>query len=572
LTVEVSCCMEIGDLKQLIQVKRAHSILRDIDPHTLELWKVNIDLRNHDNHSLGHLKLENLEDVEELKSWITVGEYWSKQPLAKCLHIILNVRPTTSGRRKLDTDITIALHDRWSKRQKRTLPLVDELSSVLDEDLSDDEKVPLTRSAFNVLLSKPSDFRDICTEEHLHVLFRVSEEETSHSLSAPFYNAVLLPPPPDTGTEASFIPFWQDNIGRIMEQLIPDGCSIRDSSYHTSTRKLRPDYGFVLKNVCPFRGEEKSPSNPDDPREELYSKLAWTYYPAPYVFGYYSTGCDLTLVAICAPRNLGRIPYVRDLATVNLRFRRARIINLRRMINLSRCLQPLVQIIEYHSTPEFVVMLRDNKSIEIGINSVKKSFSGPGSVERIRHLESVYKMLVTKNVPYVDKCKLTIVEHEQAIYLEPKGFTVRPSTEVELLQAIVCVLRALQVLHKEPPLYHRDIRWENVMKRTEANTWFLIDWDDAAGSDNKAASHLCPETHCPTLFKDGHGAEVDVWGVGFLISAAHAFVLDMHKELKDLGKRMLIQGVLPTSQDALDAVMTYISSLPEESQSVFIDY
>ena len=39
-TVEDSCRIEIGDLKKVIQRKRAMGILKDIDPHTLELWKV----------------------------------------------------------------------------------------------------------------------------------------------------------------------------------------------------------------------------------------------------------------------------------------------------------------------------------------------------------------------------------------------------------------------------------------------------------------------------------------------------------------------------------------------------
>ena len=39
-TVEESCHIEIGDLKEVIQQKRALGILKDVGPHTLELWKV----------------------------------------------------------------------------------------------------------------------------------------------------------------------------------------------------------------------------------------------------------------------------------------------------------------------------------------------------------------------------------------------------------------------------------------------------------------------------------------------------------------------------------------------------
>lgn len=39
-TVEESCQMEIGELKEVIQRKRALDTLKDVGPHTLDLWKV----------------------------------------------------------------------------------------------------------------------------------------------------------------------------------------------------------------------------------------------------------------------------------------------------------------------------------------------------------------------------------------------------------------------------------------------------------------------------------------------------------------------------------------------------
>src|SRR5882724_537617 len=76
-TVEESCRIEIGDLKEVIQCK-ALGTLKDVDPHTLELWKVsainesqvtwltptpqqvNIDLDTQDRHSLSLLNHEDL--------------------------------------------------------------------------------------------------------------------------------------------------------------------------------------------------------------------------------------------------------------------------------------------------------------------------------------------------------------------------------------------------------------------------------------------------------------------------------------------------------------------------------
>ena len=39
-TVQVSSRTEIGDLKEVVQRKRALDTLKNVSPHTLELWKV----------------------------------------------------------------------------------------------------------------------------------------------------------------------------------------------------------------------------------------------------------------------------------------------------------------------------------------------------------------------------------------------------------------------------------------------------------------------------------------------------------------------------------------------------
>jgi hypothetical protein len=105
-------------------------------------------------------------------------------------------------------------------------------------------------------------------------------------------------------------------------------------------------------------------------------------------------------------------------------------------------------------------------------------------------------------------------------------------------------------------LFHRDIRWANVIRNADdPSSWFLIDWEDAAGRNNVAASHLHPDAHCPQVFVDNHGGEVDVWGVGLLIKESRSSALDVSAELLKLGKWM--QDTLPTSQEALAAIRKY---------------
>ncbi|RIA94886.1 hypothetical protein C1645_817365 [Glomus cerebriforme] len=90
----------------------------------------------------------------------------------------------------------------------------------IDKKLPENLKIPVTQHELDILLS--TDVRD-----HLKTLFRVSETESTLEL-----------------------------------------CALK-----TSTRSERPDYRLIINNVCPFRGEEKSPSNNEDPKSELRKKL-----------------------------------------------------------------------------------------------------------------------------------------------------------------------------------------------------------------------------------------------------------------------------------------------------------
>lgn len=191
------------------------------------------------------------------------------------------------GNNQPGRDITGDILSRWSKQLER-LPSPTELRGFLDEPLSEDEKVPLKGEDFEQLLSSLP--HDICTKDDVGILFRICDSDWSPSLRSFFSHVIMNFTPPDSGSEASFITLWDDHIRKLLQLLLPTGLSIRDSSFHTSTRKLRPDYGFLLGNVCLFRGEEKSPTSMDDPKAELRDKLTWIYDPAPYIFGEHITG------------------------------------------------------------------------------------------------------------------------------------------------------------------------------------------------------------------------------------------------------------------------------------------
>lgn len=99
-------------------------------------------------------------------------------------------------------------------------------------------------------------------------------------------------------------------------------------------------------------------------------------------------------------------------------------------------------------------------------------------ISQVVFLETIYEKLKEKRVPNVDRLMRTETAHSKLgcfIELEPRGDTKGPSSADDIKNAVTCVLETLQVLHAAPPMFHRDIRWPNVMKNiAEPKRWFLI--------------------------------------------------------------------------------------------------
>jgi hypothetical protein len=215
------------------------------------------------------------------------------------------------------------------------------------------------------------------SEHDIETLFRVDDVERAEKLYVKAATCVLTPSPENDSTENAFIQFWDNNLRTFLEVVRPGGKSIRDSNFHTSTASFRPDFGFLYLGNCPFRGEEKSPMNSEDPRAELAKKMVWTYDPAPYVLGsvydfdvnhyilkylfvagYYATGTVVTFVAICRPPSSGKTPELIDIGSLDLRLTASRIENVIRIINLSSLVTPLTKMIGSREVSEFVPIRR----------------------------------------------------------------------------------------------------------------------------------------------------------------------------------------------------------------------
>jgi hypothetical protein len=210
--------------------------------------------------------------------WSSTGKFVESVGSSRLL-IIVTIR-TVHFR-----DVTAEIDGYW-RRSAPTLPAVRDLAQYLDTPLPEHAKVPLEGFRFRGMLPTAMERGDRITREDLEMLFRLDEVDRAEILFHTCWRCISDTPPGNDATEAAFHSFWDDHFRRIVEELIPDGTSIRNSNRRTSTAGLRPDFGFLYYGICAFRGEETSPKNNEDLRAALRDKMTWNYDPAPYVLGW----------------------------------------------------------------------------------------------------------------------------------------------------------------------------------------------------------------------------------------------------------------------------------------------
>jgi hypothetical protein len=184
-------------------------------------------------------------------------------------------------------------------------PTAESLQDYLDVKkypLLHEQKVPITKlDKSRILRSSAKSFPP--TMEDLDTLFRESDHEWSR-ISEASIAALKATDPDSDGTEDSFHSFWDLNIRYLLEAVFPAGVSVRNSNRNTRTLPSMPDYGFTQNRACSFRGEEKPTKfNGDHPRDELFTKLKWTYNPLPYILGlFHCIGRCLNILTVSLHR------------------------------------------------------------------------------------------------------------------------------------------------------------------------------------------------------------------------------------------------------------------------------
>ncbi|KAF9528749.1 hypothetical protein CPB83DRAFT_906517 [Crepidotus variabilis] len=497
---------------------------------TGETGTANIDSRSENLSLRAQQWVEQHRTTHLLKTNEDVNEVFpdAHHKTAETLNVIVSEEKLVSNENTANS-ISSILESWKSKHIHNPIPPVDSLCAIATKPLFQSDKILLEDAYFSSLLS--AHLPDICTEKDIEKLF-ILGDTTILPFHAIFSAIASAPPPP--GTDSLFIHFWDGNIRIPLEILIPRGRSIRSDNSRTEVQLGRPCFGFLVNNICVFRGEEVGSYDSEDPKEALRNKINWVYDDAEYLLGYYCRGYEITLVAILPPSRPGEKPAIKDLVTTDLHSRLGRIANIQHLINLS--------IQEFESIPSW-----PHSAVEITSFYIVKTYTGSDAERRVQRLAENYSLLAKDSVPYTDNLVSVM---EKCVWLQPRGISTQPLEDLK--NCLICISKALVVAHKIP-LYHQDIRWSNIMRKFEdPSEWLLIDWEDAATPPTFGRPNFTPKTHSPEILHDGHGAEIDIWGVGHLIKTCTAS--NVPPRLLDFGDRLRADSFKLCAADILHFV------------------
>ncbi|KAF9059376.1 hypothetical protein BDP27DRAFT_1341538 [Rhodocollybia butyracea] len=551
--------IEFLSTKDLLPNSYLEDIGEKLGMRQAKFYKPPAQCTAYDESTISSLELCKLEAKEsytrfnEIYPWgVVVGENDVQFIVAPRVSDVDEVDPTRPTKRARittrDKDPASFLTCLSKKHSQKHLPSVQELPTFLNAPLEESEKIPITQELFDYAFSRRTD--DRCTKKEVSAVFKIGDVVPA---SLPFIRVLDTPNP--SRTEAGYHHCWDDNIRNILQVLIPEGECVRHSHYHSETRNSLPDFGYLIGKRCVFRGEEKGPTSPGDPAIELVQNVVWAYDSAPYILGYYADETVVTFVALVHKN--GETRHI-SLDRIDLKFTADRIFNLRRLINMSFVLRRLAEMVQQFS-PEYATIERFDSIISfVRPKLVKKVYrcsdglAPIGGSTRVEHLKTIYQLLKEADVPNTDSL---VSAKDNVVYLQPIGLAVAPSDIGQLKDCILCILDALIKVH-EIPVYHRDIRKENVLRCTDNESqWFLIDWEDASTTPTYAQPTFDRLTHGPTVLKDGHGPEVDIWGVGYLIKSSEL----NHPYIQDLGDRICRDSLILTARQTRELVTAAFS-------------
>ncbi|TYZ68597.1 hypothetical protein PybrP1_005495 [[Pythium] brassicae (nom. inval.)] len=347
-------------------------------------------------------------------------------------------------------------------------------------------------------------------------------------------------------TESTYHHLWDSLIAVFLCSVCYGSHYNRYPRFQTASGSARPDMCLYIVDNCVFRGHEAAYGSTDAPARELWANLTWSYGDSvPYVLGYAATGTHVSLVKISRDTSGSSGEHAATgevLAEFALQSLHGRLSLLLALLNVSRLLTLTSGRMKYLCAREFAdIRQTSGVLISRGYTGVWKQFPPELKDARIAHSQMIFDVLQQHNVPNT-VCATEFDAMRGYVVFEPCGVDAPPRTLQELLIALRDVLTALATLHAAG-IAHRSICWDNVLKVTTADSWFLIGFDAAARS---------------------HDTSVDMRGVGRLIITTRLRV-DVPSELSELQQR--IQGSDPEMcLRAVEALATVENLLASETK------
>ncbi|KAF1326915.1 Crinkler, partial [Globisporangium splendens] len=567
--IDIETSKTVAHLKDAIKAKKAND-LKSVDADRLRLYLAKRDnawLPSRDADVVALKKGEIPDGItalmtEEMEEEATIGDLRAEadlpEPSTRQIHVLVDLRGQRDG--MASAGIPVRFQDNGSTEAwlsafllteipPQAIPLVGELANFIQAELL--VKIGVHQS----FLQNWSNGLALENPQLLSKMFKLENSAPCMNLIYKVLLRVVHPVDPSGATEDSFHSFWDDLICNVLNVVLSGiGASERSSNQFSSTGPKRPDFLFVVDSFCVFRGEEKAPgARIETPRRELFEKLIWTYGDVPYLFGYAAVGFKVNLYAIARNSASSQVDAI-ELGSFDLKNLGGRFRLLLAILNISRLLRSITSLCPESGRDEYQSVVRSN-GVEV-------------------HLEPARVVKIFPDVATFQNTKWHLKRLQTNVFIS-RGIDTMPSSVEELFHALRGVLSALVKLH-EAGWMHRDIRWSNVIKRRDnSNSWFLIDFIDAAESPQCKPSgrHLSQEEHAPEIHNgDHHTTAVDMWSVGYLIETTGSRVyeswFDMYGERTEFVQQLMHDEPTqrPTAATALEQLAQLEQQYMEQQQ------
>ncbi|KAG6574138.1 Crinkler effector protein 8, partial [Cucurbita argyrosperma subsp. sororia] len=448
-----------------------------------------------------------------------------------------------------------------------SLPSLSELSWHIQEPPSEELRFPIRKDVYAYLPQGKEVFFTTTTE-------MVDCKSFIYEILCPIIrtNPCISTTTPPSSRD-SFIGLWDDCINRLvsefccMELQIIRKPNSPSSTNIDSLQDQWPNLTGFIRNFCLWRGEEtdqiKDGHQDLDPSNSIVEKLLWTYLDIPYLLGYYTIGFLVTFCSLSRGRDNRVVRtdlYSLDLSTPSERLKA--LVPCYRIGGVLSLLADQCNKLPIYSDFERIDM-GNGIVVEMTPNLVTKIFS---CRRKWTAAKEIYDVL-DQRIPHSEFI-FGASEEDLALVFKPRVCRLKPTSYDQLIEALKNVTKALVALH-DLCFMHRDICWEKVMKRTNADEtatgeWILCGFEEAVGAPQiypYGEATAASRRHAPEMERGLHGVKVDMWGVGFLIKTCG--LIGIPKMLNELQHRCMDQNPehRPTAADCYHHLLQLQSSL-----------